>query len=130
MKLAVDLVIQRGAELLFVRRKFAPFEGELALPGGFVEDNETVEAAAIRELAEEAGINIEETQLKFVGVFSAPKRDPRGRVVSIAYHVVVPPQTEAVAGDDAASLVWTDYWGEEPKPQLAFDHAWIIEGIL
>lgn len=126
MKLAVDIVVQRGQHFLFIRRKFPPFQGELALPGGFVEDNESCEAAAIRELAEETGIRVEGKQLRLIGVFSKPKRDPRQRVISVAYHAVVPRGTEAQAGDDAASLVWVKKsdWLNEP---LAFDHLWILE---
>jgi 8-oxo-dGTP diphosphatase len=129
MKLAVDIVVQRGHDFLFIRRKFPPFEGELALPGGFVEDNETCEAAAVRELAEETGVRVEEKQLRLIGVFSKPKRDPRQRVISVAYHVVIPLGTEAHAGDDAASLIWIKKsdWLNEP---LAFDHAWIVEAAL
>ena len=129
MKLAVDLIVERGPEVLFIRRKFPPFQGELALPGGFVEENETTEAAACRELAEETGIRIDENQLRFVGVFSAPNRDSRGRVVSIAYHVIVPPATEAKAGDDAASLEWV-IKAAAFDDELAFDHRYILEPAL
>jgi len=121
MKLAVDLIIRRGNEFLFVARKFPPFEGKLALPGGFVEESETVEVAAARELKEETGVEVAPAALHMVGVYSDPKRDPRGRVVSIAFFCEVPMRTEAYAGDDAAQALWL----AGPKimlSDLAFDH--------
>lgn len=125
MKLAVDLIIDRQGEVLFVRRKYPPFEGMLALPGGFVEEDETVEAAAIRELREETGVTVELSDLALVGVYSALGRDPRGRVVSVAFQCFVPPTTTAVAGDDAAAAEWHPrYWAFDVG--LAFDHARIL----
>lgn len=128
MKLAVDCLIQRGDNFLLIRRKYPPFQGELALPGGLVEKNETAPEAACRELREETGIVLAPDSLRLVGVFSAVKRDPRGRVVSIAYHGVAPETAPARAGDDAAAVYWLTK-GAAFAQELAFDHRWILESL-
>lgn len=125
MKLAVDLLITRGRKILFVVRKFPPFQGKLALPGGFVEEGESTEAAACRELREETTVAVGEEDLRLIGVFSEPGRDPRGHVVSIAYCCRVPIDTEATAGDDAAKTVWLTA-KQAMAHGLAFDHAEIL----
>jgi len=124
MKLAVDLAIRRGDDFLFVVRKYDPFKDCLALPGGFVEDDETVEMAAQRELEEETGVH-GLFDMNLIGVFSEPDRDPRGRVVSVAYFAKVPLHTEAKAGDDAKEVVWLTH-AEAMKRDLAFDHKEIL----
>ena len=128
MKLAVDLVIRRGDEFLFVVRKYEPFAGYLALPGGFVEEDESVEDAAIRELAEETDLHVTPDRLTMIGVFSKPDRDPRGRVVSVAYAAKVHPNATAVAGDDAKQTVWLS-WEEAIIKPLAFDHREILNAL-
>jgi 8-oxo-dGTP diphosphatase len=125
MKLAVDLVVYRNGDVLFVKRKFPPFEGQLALPGGFVEDNETVEMAAVRELYEETSVMAHPSKLKLLGVPSEPGRDPRGRVVSVAFLVRVPKATKATAGDDAAETIWLPL-DQALETDLAFDHSSIL----
>lgn len=77
MKVAADLVIRQGKEYLFIRRANEPFKGMLALPGGLVEEDETVEHAATRELKEETALRVREDQLRLIGVFSRIDRDPR-----------------------------------------------------
>jgi 8-oxo-dGTP diphosphatase len=129
MQIATDLVICRGRKILFIRRLHAPFEGKLALPGGFLEQGETVEAGAVRELEEETSLRLPETALRLVGVFSAIDRDPRQRVISIAYRCDVPSRTKARAGDDAADAVWLTR-EEALKIGLAFDHADILAAAL
>jgi 8-oxo-dGTP diphosphatase len=123
--LAVDCVVFDGqGRLLLVRRGREPFKGRYALPGGFVDAGERVEAAALRELREETGVvgKIE----RLVGVYSDPGRDPRGPVVSIAF--MVAPATElASGGDDAEDAVFVADW--EPT-ELAFDHARIVADAL
>jgi 8-oxo-dGTP diphosphatase len=121
--LTVDCVIYdpRGRVLL-IRRKNAPFEGSYALPGGFVDIGETVEAGCRREVREETGLNVRD--LKLVGVYSDPARDPRGHTVSAAFSAQLPEATAPSAGDDAASAEWVEDWRREP---LAFDHATILE---
>ena len=121
--LTADCVVVRGGDVLLIRRGNEPFKGCWALPGGFMEMDETLERCAMRELCEETGIGVAEEALRLVGVFSAPGRDPRGRTVTAAYAVRVPDGTEAHAGDDAAETRW---WPLNELPPLAFDHAEII----
>jgi len=129
--LAVDVVILRcnpvsnGLELLLIQRDKAPFEGRWALPGGHVDLNEALDAAAARELAEETGVT--RAALTQVGIFDAPGRDPRGWYISVAYKATVPANTEAVAGDDARAVAW---FSVNALPELAFDHAKIVARAL
>lgn len=83
-KLTVDpLIVTKGKEVVLVKRKFDPFRGYYALPGGFVEYGETVESACVREALEETGLKVEIE--KITGVYSDPNRDPRGHVISIVF---------------------------------------------
>jgi len=119
--LATDcVVIDARGRLLAVRRANPPFAGQLALPGGFVEAGETVEAACRRELAEETGLVVD--TLRLIGVYSEPGRDPRGPIVSVAYLARVG-EVAPRAGDDAAAAVWIDL---DQAAGLAFDHARIV----
>ncbi len=115
------VVFDREGRILLIRRKNEPFRGAFALPGGFVEIGETVEAACRREVLEETGITI--GALHLVGVYSDPGRDPRGHTVSIAYMARVPPATRPQAGSDAEDAQWLGDWH---NLDLAFDHAHII----
>jgi len=120
--LTTDCVISDGeGRILLIRRKNEPFRGAFALPGGFVETGETVEAACRREVLEETGIKI--GALRLVGVYSELGRDPRGHTVSVAYMASVPPETRAQAGSDAEDAQWLSDWHDL---DLAFDHAQII----
>lgn len=129
--LTVDIVVSnitdRG-KILLIKRKNAPFQGQWALPGGFVDPGETTEAAARRELVEETGIDTKNRGGPIlVGVYSEPGRDPRGPVVSVAYRYWVG-QAEAdsaKAADDAAELTWMTP-EDALKQQLAFDHNQIL----
>ncbi|MFX0033047.1 MAG: NUDIX domain-containing protein [Candidatus Hodarchaeota archaeon] len=128
--LAVDAIITYNNNLVLIRRKNPPFKGDLALPGGFVDIGETVENACIREVYEETNIKVR--VIKLVGVFSDPKRDPRGHVVSVAFLCEPLSMNEvAIAKDDATSieLIKLD---ELHSKKLAFDHLEIIKssGIL
>ena len=127
MGVAVDLVIltvRAGRlEVLLVRRGIAPYKGRLALPGGFVRPAEDLPAAALRELREETGLPPERIHLEQVATYGAPRRDPRGRVVSVAYLALVPDLPAPVAGSDAASADW---YGVPGTGRLAFDHDTIL----
>ena len=122
-----------GWRLLLIRRGGHPYLGCWALPGGFADQGETIEATAARELQEETGLT--GLPLRLVGVYSAPGRDPRGWTVSAAYGTRVEGQLDAVAADDAAEAGWFDVTTPKDGPafvalpegqKLAFDHAQII----
>ena len=118
--IAADCVVfgydGKELQLLLIERKNDPCKGMWAFPGGFMEINETAEAAARRELNEETGVEV--PALMPFGSFSTVRRDPRERVVSIAYYTVVEP-TATTGGDDARMAAWFPI-GE--LPPLAFDH--------
>ncbi len=121
--LTTDCVaIDAGERVLLIRRRFAPFRGSFALPGGFIDIGETVEEGCRRELREETGVAAGRLQL--IGVYSDPKRDPRGHTVSIAYATRVGgADVTAEAGDDATAAEWiADWW----RLKIAFDHQVIL----
>jgi 8-oxo-dGTP diphosphatase len=122
----VDVVIitLRGEELqvLLVKRNFAPFKGRWAIPGGFVHISESLETAARRELREETGVT--DVYLEQLYTFGDPGRDPRGRVISVAYIVLVPAPLAVEAGSDAREACW---WPLNELPALAFDHDKIVQ---
>jgi 8-oxo-dGTP diphosphatase len=113
-------------KILLIQRKGPPFKDHWAIPGGFVEIDESLETSALRELREETGLfNIELTQL---GAFGAPERDPRGRVITVAYYGVIDAsQARVVAGSDASDARW---FSTANLPDLAFDHAEIIAAAI
>jgi 8-oxo-dGTP diphosphatase len=119
--LTTDCVVfdERGYVLL-IRRANEPFRGSYALPGGFVDVGERVEDSCRRELSEETGLHVGE--LRLIGAYSDPARDPRGHTCSVAYLARVG-RAEVTAGDDAAAAEWVADWRRE---KLAFDHAQII----
>jgi 8-oxo-dGTP diphosphatase len=117
------VVFDREGRVLLVRRKNEPFAGHYALPGGFVNIGETVEAACCREVEEETGIAVEQERLALVGVYSNPSRDPRGHTVSVAYTVKLQETQEPRAGSDALSAEWKSDWEEET---LGFEHAQML----
>lgn len=134
---AVDLAIFtiREGELsvLLVERREDPFAGSWALPGGFVQPDEDAETAAWRELHEETGVERFAGHLEQLRTYSAPDRDPRMRVVSVAHVAFAPDLPEPDAGSDAADARWwaaADLLDAEPDtegaPVLAFDHAAIL----
>jgi len=114
-------------QVLLIRRGAEPFAGAWALPGGFVEIDESLEAAAARELFEETGV--QGVFLEQLAAFGDPDRDPRGRVISIAYIASAGADIMATtrAGDDASAAAWFDVY--DPPP-LAFDHDRILRVAL
>ncbi len=108
--------------VLLVRRKFPPFEGRWALPGGFMNLDETLENAARRELQEETSIIVND--LIPFHVFDEIGRDPRGRTITLTFYALLSEKpAAAMAGDDASELKWFDL---DDLPGLAFDHRKII----
>jgi len=127
IKVAADSVVfayvSAQLSILLIQRKNDPFKGMWALPGGFVENDEDLEAAAIRELQEETGVVVKTMQQ--LKAYGKPGRDPRFRTVSVVFQVNINPDEQKVAAaDDAAAAQWFDI---KELPQLAFDHAEIID---
>jgi len=127
IQVAVDIVVftvhEQTLQVLLIERGIAPFKGLYALPGGFVRSEETLEQAAFRELFEETGTK--NVYLEQLYTFGDPHRDPRGRVVTVAYYALVPTdKSPLLAGTDAAAAGWYPVFA---LPPLAFDHGKIVE---
>ena len=123
-RLAVDGVIVIDGRLLTVLRGHPPFLAMHALPGGAVELGESAEAAMAREIHEETGLRVRIDRI--VGVYSDPKRDPRGHTLSVAYALRI--EGGALkAGSDAAAVELVD---PRNLPAMAFDHASIVADFL
>jgi 8-oxo-dGTP diphosphatase len=127
--LTVDVVLFKVESsqlfILLIKRKNNPYKDSWALPGGFVDENEDLENAAIRELEEETQIKV--SKLEQIGAFGKPFRDPRGHMVSVAFTATVEENTIAIAADDAKEAVW---FSCNVLPNLAFDHLEIINTTL
>jgi 8-oxo-dGTP diphosphatase len=119
--LTVDGIVLYEDKVVLIRRGHEPFKGMLAIPGGFVEKDETVEQAVRREIREETSLETEIEHL--VGVYSDPHRDPRGPIVSVCY-VLKATAGKAKASSDAASV---ELVSPEDIPHLAFDHDRMID---
>jgi len=124
----VDAVITRGSgeelEVLLVLRAREPFKGKWAIPGGFVEWDESCEQAVVREAKEETGISVRVVRL--VGVYSDPKRDPRG-TVSAAFLCEPVSGSGPCAGDDAEQAKW---FSISNLPELVFDHNIVLSDAI
>jgi 8-oxo-dGTP diphosphatase len=126
LSVTADIVLftirDRSLQLLLIKRAAKPFAGRYALPGGFVKQDESLDAAAVRELREETGVS--KVYLEQLYTFGDPKRDPRGRVITVAYYALVPNTQSLEAGTDAAEAAW---FPVTDLPPLAFDHRKIVE---
>lgn len=125
--LTVDCVVfrsfQEQNQILLVKRGKEPFLNSWALPGGFLENEETLEECAFRELKEETGIG--NLFLKQLHAYSDPNRDPRGRVVTVSFYAVVQPfGHQLVPTEDVSEAKW---WDVDALPSLAFDHKKIVQ---
>jgi 8-oxo-dGTP diphosphatase len=119
--------------LPLVKRGGFPYKGSWALPGGFVESNESSEEAAVRELGEETGLSIDKIYCEQLKTYSDPDRDPRMRVVSTAYVAFIPHLGMPVGGDDAVDahlFAVEDILSDDEDITLAFDHLRILEDAL
>lgn len=124
----VDCIIIKNdsiPEILLIKRKFEPYKDSWAMPGGFIDEDETLEQAASRELFEETSLkNIELSQYH---TFSNPNRDPRGRTISTIFFGFPDNKAQAKANDDAKEVKWFSIY---ELPKLAFDHHEIITGFI
>lgn len=112
-------------QVLNITRGDQPFKGHRALPGGYRDPGETSRQAAEREAFEETGLRVQLTERNFVGRYDRPGRDPRGPVVSDAYALLLTRPVSVRAGDDAATVEWTDI-DQALCEGWAFDHAEIL----
>lgn len=132
--MVVFTVVDLDLKVLLIERRDPPFKGAWALPGGFVRvlddasQGEDVDSAAARELSEETGLRPRDVFLEQLYTFGKAGRDPRGRVISVAYYALVPADrmSRVRAGDDAADARWFSV-GTLESDALAFDHATILE---
>ena len=119
-------IIDSDLKVLLVKRKNAPFEGRWAIPGGFVRFDENLEDAAKRELSEET--NVKNIYLEQLYTFGEVARDPRGRVITVAYFALASAKDMQIqAASDASDVKWHSVYS---LPELAFDHATILDYAL
>ncbi len=132
LQLTVDLAIltvRDGAlAVLVVERGNEPYRGQAALPGGFLHKDERLGDAALRELAEETSVDGRDLHLEQLAVYDEPDRDPRGRIVSVAYLALAPDLPVPTGGSDAASARWAPV--SEVRDVLAFDHTRILDDAI
>jgi 8-oxo-dGTP diphosphatase len=118
-----DIILERDKQILLIRRKHKPFRDMWALPGGHLNyGKETLEETAVRELREETGVLVDKKDLEFFGVYSEPKRDPRGHYITHVY--VAKNHNGKLKADDDAKEV--RFFSLENLPELAFDHQRIL----
>src|SRR5687768_17587999 len=132
MKVAVDAIVfgyskSDGVSVLLVQRKYDPYKNAWALPGGFVKEDESLEEAVRRELAEETGVQL--NYLEQLYTFGEPERDPRQRIISVSYFGLVKTSQykELKASTDADNAKWFNI---KKVPTLAFDHKQILSTAI
>jgi 8-oxo-dGTP diphosphatase len=118
----VDIILQKGSYILLIKRKNEPFKDHFALPGGFVNEGESVESAVKREAMEEISLEIE--PIDILGVYSNPERDPRRHILTIVFVGTI---IDGVArpGDDSVEIEWL-HLDEIKNKMIAFDHKQIL----
>ena len=121
----VVITSEEEPQVLLIERGDEPFKGCWAIPGGFLNMDETTEQCAIRELEEETGLKID--QASQIGTYSKVDRDPRGRTISVAYLAIVERPLEVSGQDDAAKAKW---FSVNALPPLAFDHDKIMADAM
>ncbi len=125
---ALFSILDEQLKVLLIKRKYPPFKGMWAIPGGFVKMDESLEHGAYRELAEETGVKQTDVYLEQLFTFGEPGRDPRTRVITVAYFALVGADKLTPQADtDAADVGWFSVYD---APPLAFDHAQILEYAL
>lgn len=132
IKVAVDAIVfgyskNEGVSVLLIKRKYPPFKDSWAIPGGFIMEEESLEEAVMRELSEETGIKV--NYLEQLYTFGAPRRDPRQRIISIAYFALVKSSMfqQLKASTDATEAQWFNI---NKLPALAFDHKEILQTAI
>ena len=122
----VYVILQKGSEVLLIKRKNEPFKDHLALPGGFVNQGEKVETAALREVSEETSLEIEPVDI--LGVYSDPKRDPRRHILTVVFIGII---LKGVPNpkDDSSEIQWIQL-DDIQKKDLAFDHKQILSDYI
>lgn len=121
----VVITSETEPRVLFIERGGDPFKGQWAIPGGFLNMDETTEQCAIRELEEETGLKVEKVHQ--IGAYSKIDRDPRGRNIAVAYLAIVDKPLEVRGLDDAAEAKW---FSLHALPPLAFDHNEIMADAI
>lgn len=127
VSVTADIVVFRPdyGQVLVVKRKNPPYQGDWALPGGYVDEGETFLEAAVRELREETGLVVKPENMVFVGIYDDPSRDPRSRTISAGFVTIYDGVSEPVAADDADKIDWAS-----TVRVLAFDHNDIVEDAI
>ncbi|MBA2268787.1 MAG: NUDIX hydrolase [Thermoproteota archaeon] len=122
----VDTIIEKASQVLLIKRKKDPFKEKMVFPGGFINEGERVEDAAVREVKEETSLDIELDHI--LGVYSDPSRDPRGHIMSTVFIGKISDKSdkkEPIAGDDAAAIKWVNLDTVEEE-SFGFDHKKIL----
>lgn len=117
--------VDGAIHILLIQRGHDPFAGRWALPGGFVDENEALDAAALRELHEETGLG--EVPITQFRTYGDPGRDPRGHTVTVVYIARFPERAQVAGSDDASDARW---FPVDALPPLAFDHVRIVPEAL